>query len=136
MAEAPHNVVLLRHTLPDGSSHIDLFIDDLPTSDAGLLSIQLSTDPRRLHGDQRLVGRLIGRHRRHYLNYQGPLDPDPDGQARGDVCRIAMGRLIDQKEGPHQTHLTIQWISPDAFTQALCLQEHGQEEVEITLEGC
>jgi len=135
MAELPHNVVLLRHRLPDGSSHIDLFIDDRPASDCGLLSIQLQVDPRRLEAGQSMSGRMIGRHRRHYLSHEGNLDPGPDGQERGDVYQIATGLLLEHQTAPPRTHLTIQWRAPEAFTQALCLQEHGQEKVEITLEG-
>ncbi|MDG2054163.1 MAG: hypothetical protein P8J86_05590 [Phycisphaerales bacterium] len=133
MADTDHNVVLLRHTLPDGSNHIDCFIDDLPESESGLLSIKMPTDPRDLCDDQTITGRLIGRHRRHYLNYEGPVGPGANGEARGHVKQVAQGLLLSKEVGHQQMLFKLQWLAPLGFVQVLCLTEHSDGMVKIVL---
>jgi hypothetical protein len=135
MADTDHNVVLLRHTLPDGSSHIDFFIEDLPGTESGLLSIRMLTDPRDLCDNQTVVGQLIGRHRRHYLNHQGPVGPGANGEARGHVKQVAQGILLSKEVGHLQMHLKLQWLAPRRFIQVLCLTEYSDGMVKIVLSG-
>lgn len=83
------HTTLSLHSLPDGSSHVDWFID-LPPLDglqpvaAGLTTFRcperpdLSADPMELE--------LLGEHRRVYLDYEGPVSGN-----RGTVRVLAKG---------------------------------------------
>lgn len=75
--------VLLRHALPDGSSHLDWMLDR--GDGQGLLSFRIGegTDVRAAAA---FVGERVGDHRREYLEYEGPISG-----GRGSVVRIAVG---------------------------------------------
>jgi hypothetical protein len=75
--------VLLRHTLADGTSHLDWMIEREPGG--GLLSFRLEqgVDP---WAAAEFEARMIGDHRPEYLEYEGPVSG-----GRGGVRRIARG---------------------------------------------
>ncbi|MFN0011627.1 MAG: hypothetical protein ACKVS8_08290 [Phycisphaerales bacterium] len=103
-----HAMVLLRHDLPDGTSHIDWLIDRHPLgpngqapkrdeSEHSLLTLRCTRrpdDPCTPPGP----AELLGDHRRLYLRFEGTM-----GAAKGTVHRIAGG----------SARLT---IAPDHFT--------------------
>lgn len=78
--------VLLQHTLPDRTAHLDWMLERPPGGDRGTLlsfRLRIGTDPLTA---QRFVAERIGDHRREYLDYEGPVSGD-----RGEVRRIASG---------------------------------------------
>ncbi|MCC7335728.1 MAG: hypothetical protein IT422_11555 [Pirellulaceae bacterium] len=121
--------VLLQHTLPDHSSrksHWDLMIE------AGdfLLTFELQSLPGNVSNSARVAWPTtrLADHRRHYLDYEGVIDPpaqtssdnkDTNKQAgnRGKVHRIAAGQAIcqaSQTSGPvhcqlHSAELTAEF---------------------------
>lgn len=84
---------LLRHDLPDGSSHFDWLIERTP-DEPRLLTVRLETNPLATH-TWPISGQQLPDHRRLYLDYEGPISGD-----RGAVSRIAHGTL---RSIEHQT---------------------------------
>lgn len=77
--------VLLRHDLPDGTSHLDWMLERDDGASPGLLSFRLHAEvPWPPVG--RFRGVQIGDHRREYLTYEGEV---PGG--RGTVRRLDGG---------------------------------------------
>lgn len=76
--------VLLLHTLPDGSSHYDWLVEEVPGA-AALVSFRVFA---RIDGGGAMVfeARELPPHRPHYLTHEGPISGD-----RGAVARIAEG---------------------------------------------
>lgn len=84
--------VLLRHTLPDGTSHLDWMLDR--GDGEGLLSFRLGegTDVRSAAV---FMAERIGDHRREYLDYEGPVSG-----GRGMVARVDSGEaVVSEGEG-------------------------------------
>lgn len=95
--------VLLQHTLPDRSVHLDWMIERPPGGDrCTLLSFRLriGTDPLAA---QRFVAERIGDHRREYLDYEGPVSG-----GLGEVLRIASGTCRIES-GPDPSLLSLQF---------------------------
>lgn len=79
--------VLLRHTLPDGTSHHDWMLERCDHSHAGLLTFRLADGVRPTDGGVRSFGaEYLPPHRREYLEYEGPVSGD-----RGWVQRVDSG---------------------------------------------
>lgn len=104
--------VLLVHTLPDGSAHIDWMVE-CPLARAGAPSAahRLATwrvvarIDRPPHRPFRAV--RLPEHRDRYLVYEGPL-----AGGRGSVRRLASGVLIKGAPGPEAPFtLRIAWSS-------------------------
>lgn len=98
--------VLLRHDLDDGSRHFDWLIerpgdDDADPDRRSLLSFRLQ---HPLIGGA-FEGVRMPDHRRHYLDYQGPVSAD-----RGRVTRVDEGECV-LDESPER--ITIRLV-PDA----------------------
>ena len=90
--------VLLRHTLPDASAHLDWMIETAP--DAALVTFRL-TSPM---GAGPFEAERIGDHRRAYLDYQGPVSG-----GRGEVARVASGEATLHADEPDLLDLTLDW---------------------------
>ena len=98
----PRRVVILRHTLPDGSTHLDLMLERAPAcprsaadpDDRRLITFQLP-DPLPTDDASPIDARRLPEHRAHYLDHEGPIDT-----ARGRVDRLLTGRLDDLDETP------------------------------------
>ena len=89
-ADSGARSVVLRHTLADGSEHLDWMIERTDGSPgAGLITFRLSigTDLFRAETFQ---AERIGDHRRDYLMYEGPVS-----SGRGRVDRVARYRVVD-----------------------------------------
>lgn len=83
--------VLLRHTLPDGSSHHDWMLERGEQrrggASGGLLTFRLPAGVNPLDSSlKQFGGERIGLHRREYLEYEGPVSG-----GRGVVARIDSG---------------------------------------------
>lgn len=76
--------VLLRHTLPDGSAHLDWMIE---VDQGPLITFRVALDVNPLT-DRSFDADRIGQHRRDYLDYQGPVSG-----GRGAVLRVAASPL-------------------------------------------
>ncbi|HBS28420.1 MAG TPA: hypothetical protein DEB06_02980 [Phycisphaerales bacterium] len=101
--------VILQHTEPDGSSHLDWLIapDDAPAhpDQRDLLHFRLALLPGVLALGSTTVATSGPLHRRHYLQHEGPV---PGG--RGTVRRIAEGRVdVDARAADH-------WILHASFS--------------------
>ncbi|MBL8876125.1 MAG: hypothetical protein JNM86_10060 [Phycisphaerae bacterium] len=83
--------VLLRHTLPDGSVHLDWMIER-PDAAAGLISfrVDVGVDLSKAGG---FAAERIGDHRRDYLTYEGAVSG-----GRGEVERIAEFGVLELVE--------------------------------------
>ncbi len=94
-------MVLLRHTLPDGSHHFDWVLATCPLEDAraepDVRDAVTFRVPNRVDqevasgGARRLLGERLADHRRRYLWFTGELGPGTDGAARGRVDPVATG---------------------------------------------
>ena len=87
-------VVALRHTLPDGTSHIDLLIapprapcDPIPER---LLTYRLAANPLCSAKDHSFNAERLPDHRSRYLDYEGDI-----GGGRGRVTRESSAPLAD-----------------------------------------
>lgn len=83
--------VLLRHVLPDGSSHFDWMF--APDASPACSLVTFRVDQPIHHPEVDLFdAEMIGRHRRDYLAYEGPVSG-----GRGRVERVATGWIrIDE----------------------------------------
>ncbi len=97
--ESPRTV-LLAHTLPDGSAHIDWMVErPIPHPSAPSLAHRLATwrvvhrIDRPPHRPFRAVP--LPDHRDRYLSYEGPIAGD-----RGTVRRLASGVVLRGAPGP------------------------------------
>jgi len=86
--------VILWHAIPPGSqwfdasgrtSHFDLMFED----SEHLITFELPKLP--IPGERIPICRLND-HRRHYLDYEGALDPGPNSEDRGHVTRWTAGK--------------------------------------------
>ncbi len=84
---------ILRHELPDGSSHFDWLIERT-LDEPRVLAFRLEINPLTT-ATWPIAGRQLPDHRRLYLDYEGPISGD-----RGTVARIANGNL---RSIEHQT---------------------------------
>ena len=101
--------VLLRHELPDGTSHVDWMIapDDMDGREL-LVTFRVAGRIDELTAGERLAARRIGDHRRAYLTCEGPVS---DG--RGTVTRLAGGVVVSWQRLPDRWHMEIDWFAPD-----------------------
>ncbi|MHC5004274.1 MAG: hypothetical protein ACYTJ0_14260 [Planctomycetota bacterium] len=84
----PPQTVQLRHTLPDGTWHVDWMLDLTGTDEGPLTTFRLERRLDELAPGDRLAATRIADHRRDYLGYEGEIS---DG--RGHVERLAAGRI-------------------------------------------
>lgn len=108
--------VILRHTLPDGSTHLDLLLERQPASpqlesnpdDRRLIAFRL---PDPLPDGQHVVldADRLPDHRAHYLDHEGPIDAQ-----RGRVARLLTAHLSDLNETPSQVTATLK-TEPEAI---------------------
>lgn len=95
----PHPTVLLRHDLPDGTSHFDwLLVRD---DEGPLLTFRLDRDISR--DGRAFEGEPLPDHRRIYLSYEGPISDD-----RGSVRRVAQGRCQVLEESRDRVRIRIE----------------------------
>jgi hypothetical protein len=102
----PRAVVLL-HELPDGTSHYDLFVEDLCiVGEHRLLAWRVNGVPDRAG---RWRGERIGLHRAVYLDFEGDI-----GANRGRVRRVLRGEVLDLETGDGSVRLAVRWVGlPD-----------------------
>ena len=88
-------MVLLRHVLPDGTSHFDWLLERPGRPEADLVAFRVAERVDQLGPDCGGFDALrLADHRRVYLTYEGPISG-----GRGSVTRLAEGRC-DLREGP------------------------------------
>lgn len=83
--------VVLRHTLPDGSVHLDWMIERVDAA-AGLITFRMDIGVN-LSKPGEMKAERIGDHRREYLTYEGAVSG-----GRGDVVRIAEFGILELVE--------------------------------------
>ncbi len=115
--------VILRHSLPDGSSHYDWLFDYYPNpiapslnhpNDLALLAFRSSQRPDETTlPDHPVQAVQLPSHRRLYLTYEGPLPPPSSSSpSPGDPTedRGAVKRVL---WGDYQAQGTTCWDGPD-----------------------
>jgi hypothetical protein len=86
--------VLLKHELPDGSSHFDWLLERAGHPDLGLVTFRVQVRPDENTASHFEAVRLAD-HRREYLTYEGPISG-----GRGRVIRLASGACaMDETPG-------------------------------------
>lgn len=98
--------VLLRHTLPDGTSHYDWLLaraDRVGDDERALLTFRVADRVDLLRAGASPATRLPD-HRGLYLAYEGPVSGD-----RGSVERVAAGRCRIVHEGRDLVEAEAQW---------------------------
>ncbi len=99
--------VILLHTLPDGSTHFDWFIE-MPTrfDDHRLLSFRSGVRPDHSNPDIVFHVEHLPNHRVHYLTHEGDIGAD-----RGEVIRVSQGECTRFLMSPEsdQLELVIEW---------------------------
>ncbi len=119
-AQAQSGMVLLRHTLADGSWHYDWMLERTGVSaEHRLLTIRLTSHPFLPSEPGRLAGEWLADHRAAYLGYEGPIS---DG--RGRVDRVARGVVY----GIEALDARLTGGRPEATT-------HGRVVLRIAWEG-
>jgi hypothetical protein len=78
--------VQLRHTLPDGSWHIDWMLAREHHADHRVITFRLPDLLETLTMGDAMPAQRLPDHRRAYLQYEGPVSGD-----RGDVVRLRDG---------------------------------------------
>lgn len=91
--------VLLRHTLPDGSSHFDWMLEVAPN--APLRTFRLDQPPE---APAAFFARSMPDHRHAYLSYEGPVSG-----GRGSVVRVRTGEVLDYAELARTIDLAFRW---------------------------
>ncbi|MEM7228079.1 MAG: hypothetical protein AAF432_04610 [Planctomycetota bacterium] len=86
--------VQLRHTLPDGTWHIDWMLA-MDMNDSPLRTFRLPAPLHVMPADTSMALESLPDHRRAYLEYEGPISGD-----RGEVKRIATGVWAVSQEAP------------------------------------
>ena len=96
--------VQLRHTLPDGTAHIDWMI---APDHAGRDHLVTFRSPGRIDelapGSSLALERLHD-HRPAYLTYEGPVSG-----GRGSVRRVGQGRITAWLRDPDRWRLSVAW---------------------------
>lgn len=98
--------VILRHVLPDATSHFDWLIarDAAPgPPDARtLIAFRLSVLPWSPAAFPTFTATRLPDHRVLYLTHEGPLPPSPDAPAldRGSITRVSVGDAAILAGGP------------------------------------
>ena len=105
----PCKTVILRHSLPDGSSHFDWLLAVEPRGVRPLVTFRMEQRVDVLTFDDNcapLAAVSIGHHRPAYLNYEGPVSGD-----RGEVSRMASG-VIESWVFRNERHwrMAVQWV--------------------------
>jgi hypothetical protein len=120
--------VLLRHDLPDGSSHVDWLIGRDPAGQQPLIAFRLAVRLDELQAGQTVAVRQLEDHRPLYLTYEGPISGD-----RGHVRRLASGRVGKLSREAHRWSLTVDWDASCETREpaSLVLRRTGPDEWEL-----
>lgn len=106
--------MLLRHTLADGSSHIDWMLEQ-PGAERLItfrLDQRIDQEPREPFPAERLAD-----HRRRYLDYEGPISG-----GRGEVIRLAQGTCSFEYVSPERIVVCIKFGLQDTRLEGRCLR--------------
>ena len=117
--EKPFPTVVLKHELPDGSTHFDWLLGVDAAGERSLISFRTKERPDK-HAENRWVN-LDSRpdHRPEYLHTEGKLDGD-----RGTITRLARGEIFSWREIPHGWNMMIDW-GTDLVMEFELLQGEG-----------
>ncbi len=106
------DMVVLCHTLLDGSSHFDWLIE-LPgrDDDHRLLSFRCSSRPDQWGGEGAFHAEHMPDHRAKYLTFEGDI-----GDGRGSVARVASGRCVHRERSDRgdSIRIVLLWESDPA----------------------
>jgi hypothetical protein len=103
--------VELRHSLPDGSHHIDWLIARDPARARPLITFRLPRPIREIPTGEGIIMKRIADHRAIYLEFEGEIEG-----GRGLVRRISRGTLKVLSTAGQELRLRIVWAEPVAAT--------------------
>ncbi|MGH7242152.1 MAG: hypothetical protein ACREJD_01895 [Phycisphaerales bacterium] len=92
--------VVLRHTLPDGSVHLDWMIET-DVAERGLVSFRLAEGVDLMEAGM-LGAERIGEHRRDYLTYEGVVS-----SGRGSVKRVGEFEVCGLEESERRIRVVL-----------------------------
>lgn len=116
--EPEKRCVVLRHTLPDGTAHLDWMIErEGAASDLVTFRIELGTE---LFTAGEFRAERIGNHRRAYLEYEGPVSGD-----RGRVERIARLGVLKLEESDGRVRVVLEREGGDVRMEWIGNREKG-----------
>lgn len=131
----PCTTVLLRHDLPDGSSHVDWLVARDPEGLQPLVSFRMDSPLDELQPGTQIIAEHIGDHRPLYLEYEGEVTGN-----RGRVKRLKSGKLIQaqasERDRPDSLFLQIRWGSRNPHEQHLHLARYDDDQWIITCTEC
>ncbi|MBT4529663.1 MAG: hypothetical protein HOC27_00520 [Phycisphaerae bacterium] len=102
--ESPFITVVLKHDLPDGTSHFDWLLSVDAAGEKPLVSFRVTERPDLLHESRWVDLDARPDHRPEYLHIEGQLEGD-----RGKVERLAKGSIFMWKEIPNGWSMMVQW---------------------------
>ena len=102
--------VLLRHTLTDGSQHVDWMIARDGSPEGKLVTFRLPDRLDALPLHHHMPIEHIADHRRAYLHYEGPIS-----RGRGQVVQLATGEVLQCDGSDSRLHLHLRWQGVEQF---------------------
>lgn len=102
--ETPFQTIVLKHELPDGTSHFDWLLSVDAACKKPLISFRVSERPDLLNESRWVDLDARPDHRPDYLKIEGKLEGD-----RGVVTRLASGSIIMWKEINSGWSLMVKW---------------------------
>lgn len=130
--------VILRHELPDGSSHVDWLLAQDPRGADPLISFRAVLRPDQLAVGASLTALRIADHRAVYLTYEGPVPaPGRDGRRAGSshacgvVSRLNEGRVERWTDDPDGWTVEIEWTR-SSWRQRLRAEPAGGDRWHVT----
>jgi hypothetical protein len=123
-SETRWRTVILRHDVPDGSSHFDWMFEppagfprNSASDSARLVTFRCDIRPDQLQpGTAQFINRLPD-HRDRYLDYEGPVSGD-----RGTVMRIRRGEITGCRalvvDGDVGCELVVEWRSAGTHSES------------------
>lgn len=117
--EAPFQTVVLKHDLPDGTSHFDWLLAVDAERKKPLLSFRVEERPDIVSESRWIDLDARPDHRPEYLDIEGELEGD-----RGVVARLATGKIFMWKEIQSGWNLMVKW-DDGALTEYEILSGEG-----------
>ncbi len=102
--ESPFQTVVLKHELPDGSTHFDWLLSVDAKGEKPLISFRVSERPDLVNESRWVDLEARPDHRSEYLTNEGKIEG-----GRGMVTRLARGKIFMWKEIHNGWNMMVKW---------------------------